>query len=133
MLTLRESRRTRESIMPHAALKLVATDPVDRDVLRFERRQVQRRPIGGRVTSLQKSTDDSLTRNRIGSLQLLDISDTGMGATVDESIRPGTTIVVFFSSHGVEPGFDRFGHVVRCTKCDKGYRIGIRLSNKSAA
>lgn len=133
MLMLREPRKIRESIMPHAALKLVATEPVDHDVLRFERRFIHRRFLAGRVTSLQKSNDNSFTRNRIDSIQLCDISDTGVGALSQEPIQPNTTIVIFFSPQEADHGFEYCGRVVYCTPCDEGYRIGIRFQNRSAA
>lgn len=120
--------------MSHAALKLVESEqPDDGDSLRFERRLYRRRVIGGRVTSLQTSADPSTPSNRISSLQLLDISESGLGAIVQDSIELGSPIVVYFPPHGPEMGFDRYGFVVRCVENEHGYNIGIRLSTRSAA
>lgn len=119
--------------MSQVALKLVAIEPPDRDVLRFERRDARRRVLSGRVTSLQKPTDLTLSNNRISSVQLRDISDTGVGGIVQEPVERGTSIVIFFPPHGAEPGFDRYGHVVRCASCEHGYEVGIRFITKSAA
>ena len=119
--------------MPHAALRLVASEATDGDVLPFERRVHRRRNISGHVTSLQQPTDQTAFGNRISSLQLLDISDSGLGGVLQEAVEPGTPIVVFFPPHGAEIGFDRHGHVVRCTPSEHGFRIGIRLVIRSAA
>ncbi len=119
--------------MSHAALKLVSMESTDRDVLRFERRLAQRRHLSGRVTSHQKSTDRDSCRNRICSVQLLDISEAGLGGIVQEPAEEGTSIVIFFSPHGSEPGFDRYGHIVHCVRCADGYRIGVRFVTRSAA
>ena len=119
--------------MARAPLKLVGMDPVNRDVLPFERRQSPRRLITGRVTSLQKTGHESDSRSRICSLQMFDISDTGLGGIVEQPVQIGAAITVFCSPHGTENNFVRYGHVVSCTACDNGYRIGIRLVRKCAA
>ena len=118
--------------MSQAALRLVS-EPTDSDVLPFERRQRRRHVISGHVTSLQQSADPALHSNRISSLQLLDISETGLGAIVPDPIEPGSPIVIFFPPHGPEGGFDRYGHVVRCSNTEQGHEIGIRFITKSAA
>ncbi len=120
--------------MSQATLRLVAAEqPTQRDVLRFERRACLRRVIGGRVTSVQKPADPKTENNRICSLQLLDISDVGLGAISEEAIEPGSSIVVFFPPHGPEMGFDRYGYVVRCDRGEHGHLIGVRFSTRSAA
>lgn len=119
--------------MSHAALRLVAQDSTHQDTLKFERRQTHRRVISGRVTSLQQSANPSLQHNKICSLQLLDISDAGLGAIVDNPIEPGSPISIFFPPHGPEQGFDRHGQVVRCVKREHGHQIGVRFTIKSAA
>lgn len=133
MLPMEQTVAQREYAMSHAALKLVALDSVNQDSLKFERRQTHRRVISGKVTSLQQSADPDLQCNRICSLQLLDISDAGLGAIVEEPIEPGSPISIFFPPHGPEQGFDRYGQVVRCVKRDQGHQIGIRFTTKSAA
>jgi hypothetical protein len=119
--------------MSQAALKLVAVDPADSDVLRFERRQTSRHNICGCVTSLQKSPGLGTEGNRISSLQLLNISDTGMGGVLQEPVELGTSISAFFPPHGPEHGFDRYGYVVRCTQISNGYEVGIRFISRAAA
>ena len=118
--------------MSQAALRLVSNESANGDALPFERRQTRRHVMSGRVTSLQK-TGTSSYNNRIGSLQLLDISEAGLGAIVPEPIEPGSSIVIFFPPHGPEGGFDRSGLVVRCKQTPHGHEIGIRFVSKSAA
>lgn len=119
--------------MAQAALKIVPLDRVDNTVLRFERRGARRRLLSGRVTCVQQSPDRAEAINRIGSLQLLDISDLGLGAIVPEPVEVGTLITVYFAPHGPELGFERVGHVARCHGSQGGYQIGIRFLSRSAA
>ena len=119
--------------MSHTALRLVTPDPADPDILRFEQRRAQRRTIRGRVTSLQKSGSPASCSNRISSLELADISATGLGGIVQQPVTIGTSITVFFPPPGSDHGSDRYGHVTRCTRCEQGYRIGVRLIAKTAA
>ncbi len=119
---------------PQASLKLVTPQAVEQDdVLRFERRGCTRHPISGQVTSLQQPADPQDHQARICSLQLLNISDTGLGAICPEPVDPGTRISVFFPPHAAEGGFDLFGTVVRCVHREAGHEIGIRFSQKHAA
>jgi len=119
--------------MSQAALKLVVPDPSEQDSLLFERRASRRRVASGSVTSIQKTPDPLVFNNRISSVQLLDISHTGLGGVVEKSVEPGTSITVFFPPHGPEPGFDRHGYISRCTKSPNGYIIGVHFYTKSAA
>ena len=118
-----------------AALKLVKPDPThtEPDVLRFERRRSTRHSANGRVTAVIQPADPAIHNARICSLNLLNISDTGLGAVADEAIEPGTLISVYFPSHGPDAGFDLFGHIVRCVRRDNGHEVGIRLNQKHAA
>ena len=133
MLTLEGKEKNRELIMSQAALKLVSLESADRDSLRFERRDAHRRLLSGRVTSVQRSVEQDASTNRICSIQLLDISDTGLGGVVQQPVQKGASIAVFFPPHGTDFGWDRYGHVVRCDGCEHGYQIGIRFVTKSAA
>ena len=118
----------------HAALKLVKPTPAGRrDAIPLERRGARRYTLTDRVTSLQTNNDPTDQRNRICSLQLRNISDSGLGAISPEPIEPNTRIAVFFPPHGPEQGFDRYGHVVRCTDRECGHEIGIRFDTRHAA
>lgn len=119
--------------MSQVPLRLVSADPDDCDVLPFERRAARRRILRGRATSVQKYGDPASPTNKIDSLELLDISSTGMGALSGQPVELGSSIAVMFSAHGPEQGFDRFGYVVRCDRRDKGYLIGVRFAMKAAA
>ena len=115
--------------MSGPSLKLTQNDRDD-DSIFLERRRAPRRTVGGRVTTVADSTDST---RRIASLQLLNISDTGIGAISQDPVHIGSTIAVFFPPHGAEQGFDLYGTVVRCQQTDQGYRIGIMLRQAMAA
>ena len=117
----------------HASLKLVDPESTDPDVLRFERRRCPRHSTSGQVTAVQEAADPTTHTARICSLQLLNISDTGLGALTDDEIPCGTLIRVYFPSHGAEGGFELFGSVVRSVRRETGHEIGVRLGTKQAA
>ncbi len=105
----------------------------DSDVIQLERRNVPRHTLNGRVTALQTRERDQESRNRICSMQLLNISETGMGALVQEAVDTQTRVVVFFPPHGPERGFDLHGRVVRCTAREHGHEVGIQFDVRRAA
>ncbi len=116
------------------ALKLVDPEAEAREqgVLSFERRVGSRHVIAGRVTAIQVSTDDDHP-SRICSLQLLNISDNGVGTMSQEPIAPGQVVTMFFPPHGPERGFDLTGRVIRCTRRGYGHEIGITFAARQAA
>ena len=119
------------SAQPQPPLKLVK--PVQRrnlDAIPLERRVSHRHRIHGQVTSLQTTNDPLERRNRICSLELRNLSDTGMGAVSQEPILIDTRIVVFFPPHGPEKGFDLHGQVIRCASREHGHDIGIRFETR---
>ncbi len=118
--------------MSDANLKLVDPTREPADVLPFERRRENRRALGGQVTALRTATTRG-DNNRICSLKMLNMSDSGLGAIVSEPIEIGSSIAVFFPPHGPERGFDLFGHVVRCQHAAEGCEIGIRFDVRAAA
>lgn len=118
--------------MPDTALKLIQPEAEPTDVLAFERRIAKRRVTSGRVTAVQTTGLDTQA-NRICSLQLINMSDSGLGTMTQESIEIGTAITVFFPPHGPERGFDLTGEVVRCTQKDYGHEIGICFDARQAA
>jgi hypothetical protein len=103
------------------------------DAYRLERRIAQRHSIAGRVTAVQTHEQADGQLSRICSLQLMNISDTGLGALSEESIEPGSSLAVFFPPHGPERGIDLVGQVVRCVARENGHEIGIRLEARAAA
>ncbi|MFP4145420.1 MAG: PilZ domain-containing protein [Phycisphaeraceae bacterium] len=98
----------------------------------MEKRRSVRQVISGKVTALVK-TSVLRRRQRICSLELLNISDTGLGAISQEAVEPGSRISVFFPPHGFERGYDLIGTVVRCHRGDTGHELGIELHAKMAA
>ena len=124
------------SIFDRPTLKLVDPDGEEfSDVLPMERRTDSRFVISGRVTAVRASRPQGERLNKICSLQLLNMSDTGVGAISQEPIEPGSSISIFFPPHGPEQGFDTCGEVVRCTARpgEQGYDIGVRMYARAAA
>lgn len=105
----------------------------DTETLAMERRASTRRVVAGRVTGLARSDDPAAPSNRICSLELLNMSDTGLGAILQEPLPAGTTLAVFFPPHGAEQGFDLYGTVVRCRQRDWGHEVGLRFAYRQAA
>ena len=126
----------------HAALKLIQSSANHgHSPVTFERRRHRRHVISGQVTAVQtirNATDTTDNQqnglcNRICSLQLRDISDSGLGAISQEPTETGIPIAVFFSPHGPDNGFDLYGHVTRCTKSASGHEIAIHFNGHDAA
>lgn len=114
------------------ALRLSDSQAVISDSLYFERRRHPRRRTRGQVTAVVRepnhAPDDPA---KMITLELMDLSDSGLGATATEPIATGSRVTVFFPPHGPEPGFDLTGEVVRCRSNDNRHTIGIAL-NESA-
>jgi len=115
-----------------AALKLIREDD-RRDTIPFERRRAKRHVVGGNVTAVRTDFTEDAHRHRITSLQMLNMSDSGLAAICQERIDLNTPIVVFFPPHGAERGFDAYGHVVRCKNRDHGHELGIEFDMRPAA
>ncbi|QQE11809.1 PilZ domain-containing protein [Planctomycetota bacterium] len=113
-------------------LRLIDDSALEPDSYVFDRRRCMRRRASGTVTAVSTPSDDSDAPKRIRSLQLIDSSETGVGAIMTEEIDLGSRIVMFFPSHGNEKGFDLVGHVVRCHQCKDGYRVGVKLKSAAA-
>ncbi|MCE9592192.1 MAG: PilZ domain-containing protein [Planctomycetes bacterium] len=113
-------------------LRLVDQNQND-DALRFERRGNERHRITGRATALSKDTALQGTRNCIRSVQLQDISDTGLGAVSQDPIPINSQIAVFLPPHGPDQGLDINGVVVRCVPYEHGHLVGIKYETRQAA
>ena len=123
-------RKHMEPVMIDGDLKLTEVDVQEPDILPFERRRSPRRPISGQVTTLQP---DNGALRKIASLELHDMSATGLCAFSVEPVTVNTSITLFFQPHGPEGGYDATGRVVRCLALDKGYEVGIRFESQAAA
>ena len=111
-------------------LKLVAPEV---ETYAKERRQSGRHALAGRVTGVSSETQNDGNLSRICSLQLVNISDTGLCVLAQEAVDLDSTVAVFFPPHGPERGFDMYGQVVRCVSRETGHEIGIRLETRAAA
>ncbi len=115
-------------------LKLIRDERHEEDPIPLERRIAHRKSVTGRVTALMTmKVGDAEVRNRICSLELRDMSDTGVGAFSSEPLPRGAKLTVFLPPHGPERGFDLYGTVARCDGHDTGYAIGIRLDRQASA
>ncbi len=115
------------------ALRLVKTDRREGDPIPFERRDQHRKPISGRVTVIESWGGAESPQNKIASLTLKDISDTGIGAISQEPIENDTRVTVFIPPHGPERGYDLYGRIVWCARGEDGYEVGIKLDQKMTA
>lgn len=98
-----------------------------------ERRRCNRYSISGRVTALSDDPQAYEPRHRIYSLQLINMSDSGLGALVPEPMKIGSRVRLHFPPHGPEQGLDMIGVVVRCTARASEHEIGIQLNGRRAA
>jgi len=117
-------------------LKLVKIERHELDPLPLERRIAHRKPATGRVTALLSFKDGEEHRNRICSLELRDMSDTGVGAVTGEPLPREGNITIFLPPHGPERGFDLYGEIAWCREDrsgGEGYEIGVRLNRQASA
>jgi len=112
--------------MSQATLRMTDAARIEAERMFLDRRRATRRKASGRVTAVASLPDGQ----RICSLQLRDISDTGIGAISCDPIESGTGLTIFFPPHGPERGFDLVGTVVRCDARQWGYNIGISLTTR---
>ena len=120
--------------MAQIALKLVdQISSVAPHSLRFEQRRATRHVVTGRATAVTKARVTDGQQSRIRSLQLMNLSDTGLGAICQDSFDVGTTIAIFLPPHGPDAGLDVYGQVVRCTRHEYGHEIGIQFAIRAAA
>ncbi len=104
------------------------------DALRFERRGAGRHYINGSATALRYEYRQASVAKHISPLELVDISDQGLGAVSQDAIALETPMDVIFPAHGPEHGIDVHGIVVRCVKMSDGrHSVGIRFDRKPAA
>jgi len=110
------------------------TESAEREGLAFDRRDRDRSSLDSQVTAVQHSRSAARCQcNRICSLRVLNISDSGLGAVAQEPIEVNTSIAIFFPPHGPERGIDLYGRVVRCIRRDDVHEVGVQFDDKSAA
>ena len=114
-----------------ATLRLVdeMTERLDID----ERRRSVRHPVSGSATALQSSITPEDNHKRICSIELLNLSDGGLGAVATDPMDLDSNISVIFSPHGPESGIHLHGRVVRCSATERGHEIGVQFHSRSAA
>lgn len=115
------------------ALRISDTSTVISDTLYFERRRHPRRRARGQVTTVVREPGtEQDTPAKMITLDLLDISDSGIGLASTQPLPVGSRIVVFFPPHGPEAGFDLAGTIVRCQSNDDRHVIGVALDENNS-
>ena len=116
------------------ALRLVTDKPIDEvGPFKFERRLQARWQTAGRVTFVRygDGQDGHMSPARslgqIGSLELIDASEGGVGAWSPTPLPEGSHLSMFIPGQGGEPGVDRFGTVRQCRASDGGFLIGVEV------
>jgi len=115
---------------------LKLADPITNenpDILPFEQRRSHRRPLQVQVTALRDAEPDSGVVRQIVSLELRDMSETGLGARCTHAMPTGASLTIFFQPHGTEGGAIVHGRIVRSRPTSAGHDIGIRLLSRAAA
>lgn len=113
------------------ALRLNTSSTVIADTLYFERRRHPRRKASDQVTAVIREPGSDESPAKMLTLDLIDISDSGLGLSAQEPVVVGSRITVFFAPHGTEPGFDLVGEVVRCKPNDDLHVVGVALDESS--
>ncbi|GEM_PF-925453 len=115
-------------------LKLIRDERHEEDPIPLERRITHRKSVSGRVTALMTmKVSGEEVRNRICSLELRDMSDTGVGAFSSEPLPRDAKLTIFLPPHGPERGFDLYGTVARCEAQEEGFTLGIHLDRQASA
>lgn len=117
-------------------LKLVKPPSEPSDVLFLERRSCDRATMNGQATAIiSDHTDPKQPAKKICTVQLANISETGLGVIVSEPVQTGKHMhmTVFIQPHGPERGYDIVGTVVRCNKHELGYEVGIKTPSRIMA
>ena len=98
-----------------------------------ERRQSPRYELRLSVTAIIHDHNDP-EHKRICSLNLLNLSDTGLAVLASEQIALGTEISLFLSPHAAEPAICLHGKIVRHASRRSGqYLLGIQFNQRRAA
>ena len=117
-------------------LKLVKPPNEPADVLFLERRSCDRAPLIGQATAIiTDDADKDHPATKICSVQLANISDTGLGIITEEPVDIGQHIhiTVFIQPHGPEGGYDLTGAVIRCNQTEIGYDVGLKIPSRQRA
>ena len=131
------SEPVEDVVLQGHTLRLVTDKPLEEvDPYKFERRRQARWRTAGRITFVRygDGEDDhqssAKSLGQIGSLELLDASEGGVGAWSPTPLPEGAMLSMFIPGEGGEAGTDRFGTVRRCMAKDGGFEIGIQVAQQ---
>ncbi|MEO1236733.1 MAG: PilZ domain-containing protein [Planctomycetota bacterium] len=117
-------------------LRLVSETDRTPDSFKFEQRREPRHKLYARVTAVAHADEvgsEDGAAGQICAMELVDQSNSGLGAWSVEPVAVGSRVTVFFPAHGNEPGFNQVGRVVRCSPHNGGHSIGLRVESQMAA
>jgi len=98
-----------------------------------ERRMFDRAPSTGEAQAHRLDHTISARRDPRLSMELRDLSISGMAAMTDRPLERGEQLSVTFPKRGISPAWNACGRVVRCEATAFGYRVGIEFEPLLAA
>ncbi len=108
-------------------------DNIDRSdrALRFERRTERRDPLDGSATVMYSDGDG---RVGVGSVELIDVSDRGMGVRSSVPIDAGMIVTLYPTTRGPGPSsVDAIATHCEPARANTGWNIGLRVTQRLAA
>ena len=93
-----------------------------------ERRRHPRTPLKMRLSGIRLDPDGGEV---VDSLQMLDISRSGLGAICDRSFYPGQRMVLCLPLSPDRGRRNVYARVVRCRKAEEGFQIGVEFDASS--
>jgi len=95
-----------------------------------ERRRHPRTPLKMRLTGIRLDPDGG---EILDSLQMLDISRSGMGAICDRPFYPGQRLVLCVPLSPERGRRNLYARVVRCRQVEQGFHIGVEFDASSVS
>ena len=93
-----------------------------------ERRKFQRSVVGIPIQAVRQTAPENDPRRFVG-LHVLNISRGGVGAITHEQIAEREPLVLFFPPLGPGRGRDERCQVIRCTRKDNHYHVGLAFES----
>ncbi|MCC5831020.1 MAG: PilZ domain-containing protein [Phycisphaeraceae bacterium] len=135
MTTTIDATLPEEVIMSENASRLRLVDLTGhRDSYPLERRGAHRRRLSGTVTAIVITREGgSTTLGQIAPIQLMDISESGIGGISAGHLPEDAVVRLHFPPMNHEPGFEAIGRIARCRQTANGWSIGVAFIKQSVA
>jgi len=114
-------------------LRYVRPEDVEFDSIPMEKRSDPRWRMRGRATAVCCEQMAGDQRNRIGSVELINMSNGGVGVLCQDDMPVGSEVTIFIPAHGPDGGYDLTGRVVRSIPRGQQHEIGIQIYRRLAA